>query len=412
VPQHQRAGLNHEAVGQRGQGTGEARVPWSDAIGDHRIRYQEKQGASAFKAWQSQAIGGHRIWHQKIKTCLQVVTQRGYMAQTYSLGWQRECAVISDSMFQHGRIWGIPKATKQGEQAIRMIILGTQHGKAVGGCEPGYKRPCFWTDASREIIGPGYTPGPRTVMERIGGACSRRDTQPGDRCGKKGSMLPALLMGERKQESEESSSRATLGIKAKNVAPRTKPKPRWCPSGLTRMQCRRVQKLRANEIKEKEKEVARDLWFNQEQPLTKLEGDEQANMEINMVFHLPVQFELLEQEVARLDLGAKRAMFEKPEEIRGYMKPLYIQGHLDGVPVDQMLVDGGACVNIMPCTLFEKLSHKEEELMRTNMTLSGFSGKVNKAKGIILKELTVGSKTVPTAFFVVDVKGMYNILLG
>jgi hypothetical protein len=70
VPQHQRAGLNHEAVGQRGQGTGEARVPWSNAIGDHRIRYQEKQGASAFKAWQSQAIGGYRIWHQKIKTCL------------------------------------------------------------------------------------------------------------------------------------------------------------------------------------------------------------------------------------------------------------------------------------------------------------------------------------------------------
>ena len=27
-------------------------------------------------------------------------------------------------------------------------------------------------------------------------------------------------------------------------------------------------------------------------------------------------------------------------------------------------------------------------------------------------ELTVGSKTIPTAFFVVDVKGRYNVLLG
>ena len=27
-------------------------------------------------------------------------------------------------------------------------------------------------------------------------------------------------------------------------------------------------------------------------------------------------------------------------------------------------------------------------------------------------ELTVGSKTVPTTFFVVDVKGRYNVLLG
>jgi hypothetical protein len=35
-----------------------------------------------------------------------------------------------------------------------------------------------------------------------------------------------------------------------------------------------------------------------------------------------------------------------------------------------------------------------------------------EAKGIVSKELTVGSKMLPTAFFVVDVKGRYNILLG
>jgi hypothetical protein len=48
--------------------------------------------------------------------------------------------------------------------------------------------------------------------------------------------------------------------------------------------------------------------------------------------------------------------------------------------------------------------------MKTNMTLRGFSGEASEAKGIITKELTVGSKTVPTTFFVVDVKGKYNIL--
>jgi hypothetical protein len=35
-----------------------------------------------------------------------------------------------------------------------------------------------------------------------------------------------------------------------------------------------------------------------------------------------------------------------------------------------------------------------------------------EAKGIICKEVMVGSKTMPTAFFVVDVKGCYNVLLG
>jgi hypothetical protein len=50
--------------------------------------------------------------------------------------------------------------------------------------------------------------------------------------------------------------------------------------------------------------------------------------------------------------------------------------------------------------------------MRTNMTLSNFLGEPSNAKGIISMELTVGSKIVLTAFFVVNVKGRYNILLG
>jgi hypothetical protein len=62
----------------------------------------------------------------------------------------------------------------------------------------------------------------------------------------------------------------------------------------------------------------------------------------------------------------------------------------------------------MPNTVFEKLSHDENELMKTN----GVLGEASKAKGIISKELTVGSKTMPMAFFVVDVKGKCNILVG
>jgi hypothetical protein len=85
---------------------------------------------------------------------------------------------------------------------------------------------------------------------------------------------------------------------------------------------------------------------------------------------------------------------------------------MDGKPVNQMLVDGGACVNIMPSIVFDRLVHKEEELLKTNMTLSGFLGEASDAEGIISKELTVSGKTVPTAFFMVNVRGKCNILLG
>jgi hypothetical protein len=113
-----------------------------------------------------------------------------------------------------------------------------------------------------------------------------------------------------------------------------------------------------------------------------------------------------------LTLGAERVVFEKLENAGVHMKPLFIQGHLDGMPVGHMLIDGGTSINILPLSLFKKLGHVEGELKCTNLSLSGFVGDPTKVKGIICKELTIGSKTVPTVFFVVDVKGRYNMLLG
>jgi hypothetical protein len=63
-------------------------------------------------------------------------------------------------------------------------------------------------------------------------------------------------------------------------------------------------------------------------------------------------------------------------------------------------------------SLFKKLSHVRGDLKRTNLTLISFASDPTEAKGIICKELTVGSKTVPTTFFTVDMKGCYNVLLG
>jgi hypothetical protein len=78
----------------------------------------------------------------------------------------------------------------------------------------------------------------------------------------------------------------------------------------------------------------------------------------------------------------------------------------------RMLVDGGASGNIMPFSVFSKLNRKESELMKTNKRVSGFSGELSEAKGVISMKLTVGSKTVETAFFIVDIRGRYDILLG
>jgi hypothetical protein len=58
------------------------------------------------------------------------------------------------------------------------------------------------------------------------------------------------------------------------------------------------------------------------------------------------------------------------------------------------------------------LGHIEGDLKHINLSLSGFVGDPTEAKGVIYKEVVVGCKTVPTAFFVADVNGCYNVLLG
>jgi hypothetical protein len=142
------------------------------------------------------------------------------------------------------------------------------------------------------------------------------------------------------------------------------------------------------------------------------QGKEPVLMDVNMVFMILVEFRVPSEDVAELALGAECAVFDKPENPGTHMKPLIIRGHLDGTPIGHMLVDGGASANILPLLLFKKLGHVEGDLKHTNLSLSCFAGDPMETKGIICRELTVGSKTMPTTFLVVDVKGCYIVLLG
>jgi hypothetical protein len=139
--------------------------------------------------------------------------------------------------------------------------------------------------------------------------------------------------------------------------------------------------------------------------------EEPTWIDVNMVFTISVEIRAPTEDITKLAFGAERAVLEKPENSGAHMKPLFIQGHIDGKSVGHMLVDGGVSINILPLSLFKKLGHIEGDLKRANLSLSSFAGDPTDAKGIICKELTVGSKIVSTSFFVVDVKGRYNVLL-
>jgi hypothetical protein len=238
--------------------------------------------------------------------------------------------------------------------------------------------------------------------------------------------------------------------------------PWWCPRGITKTRKDILQEMHQRVLVEKKEEEERDYWFNHLWPMTKpkqtwwekwlakeengsssdISGEEevevtsdkggsnqgsgndnpgeeedwreeqQTRMDVNMVFMIPEEFHAPAEDIAELTLGVGHAVFEKLENLGAHMKPLFIWGHQDGMSIGHMLVDGGTSINILPLLLFKKLGHVKGDLKCTNLSLTGFAGDPTEAKGIIYKELTIGSKSMPTAFFMVDVKGCYNVLLG
>jgi hypothetical protein len=72
-------------------------------------------------------------------------------------------------------------------------------------------------------------------------------------------------------------------------------------------------------------------------------------------------------------------------------------------PISMMLVDGGVAVNLMSYSMFKNLEREYEELVKTNLTLNSVESNLMEARGNISMELTVGSKSLTTVFFIVEV---------
>jgi len=141
-----------------------------------------------------------------------------------------------------------------------------------------------------------------------------------------------------------------------------------------------------------------------------------------MVFMLSIEFlapsddeeeVVLSNQVAQLALDPMMAIFEKPtDDERQHLKALFVKGRIDGQPVSKILIDGGVAINIMPNVMYQKLGQGDQDLTKTDMMLKDFEGNVSPAKVAICVELTIGSKTLATTFFVINGKGAYNVLLG
>jgi hypothetical protein len=81
---------------------------------------------------------------------------------------------------------------------------------------------------------------------------------------------------------------------------------------------------------------------------------------------------------------ASKMVFEKPsKQMTQHLKPLYIKAHMNGRPVNKVLVDNGATVNILPYKMLSKLAKTEEDLTPLDMAVNGFTEEPTITKGII-----------------------------
>ena len=96
-----------------------------------------------------------------------------------------------------------------------------------------------------------------------------------------------------------------------------------------------------------------------------------TSMEINVVHFSNDYWAIPEEETAHLDFGPREAIFQKPKDSDNHLMALYVRGHINGKPVSRMLVDSGAIVNLMHYSHYKKLGGTDEQLIKTNMIVSG-----------------------------------------
>ena len=68
-------------------------------------------------------------------------------------------------------------------------------------------------------------------------------------------------------------------------------------------------------------------------------------------------------------------------------------------------------LSISCLTPLRKLGKGPGDLIKTDMMLKDFGGNASKTRGAMNVELTIGSKTLLTTFFVIDGKGSSSLLL-
>ena len=110
---------------------------------------------------------------------------------------------------------------------------------------------------------------------------------------------------------------------------------------------------------------------------------------------------------------AYKVILEKPtNEMRRHIRPLYVRAHFNGKPVYKVVVDNKSAINVMPLRMLREFGRNNDDLIETEVSISAFIREISTTLSVLFIDITMGSKTSLSSFFVINSIANYNALLG
>ncbi|KAJ1412480.1 Retrovirus-related Pol polyprotein from transposon opus [Sesbania bispinosa] len=103
------------------------------------------------------------------------------------------------------------------------------------------------------------------------------------------------------------------------------------------------------------------------------------------------------------------AIFDPPNDfMKNHLKPLFVNGRVNGYFVNRMFVDGVVAINLIPKSSLKKLGKIEEDLLPHNIVITNFNGKTSKCEGMIELDIEVAPLRIENPSS--KEEGMYPIM--
>ncbi|XP_050242539.1 uncharacterized protein LOC126691563 [Quercus robur] len=117
----------------------------------------------------------------------------------------------------------------------------------------------------------------------------------------------------------------------------------------------------------------------------------------------------------RMKVGWMAISFDE-EDLEGTIQPhdnaLVVTARINGFLVKRMMIDQGSGANVMYLDLFEGLGLKNQDLVKYDMPLVSFDGRVVIPEGQISLSVNMEGKEVMVTFIVVKSFSLYTAILG